>query len=239
MSPNFSPVSDAQLVFRYPYPVVYVDHKSGSANLRFLQKVILFALIASTIYYAGRYAHSQRYVWFPKRWGTVIPNKIYRSGQLSESIVGKTLVAHNIQVILDLNGKDKYDPEQSEELVAAERLGIPAFHYQLCGDGTGDLNRYANAVELIVKSVAENKKILVHCSAGTKRTGGVIAFYRLLVLKQDPDFVLHELTRYGMKKDPERPLFVYMKNNMRKLAVKLVEKGVIPEVPARLPQLPF
>lgn len=239
MSPNFTQVSDRQLVYQYPHPVVYLDHKPGSALLRRLLKAVVYILVFCSLFVAGKYAHSQRYNWFPKRWGTVIPDKVYRSGQLSEAIVHDMLVANEIEVILDLNGKDKYDPEQSQELESAELLGIETHQYQLCGDGTGELERYAKGIELIDKAVRENRKILVHCSAGTKRTGGIIAFYRLLVLNQDPDFVLTELSRYGMPMDPQRPLFIYMKENMQKLAEMLVERGIIPEVPETLPQLPI
>ena len=140
--------------------------------LRFLKRCFLIGLIAILILNLGQYAHSQRYAWFPKRWGTVIPEKVFRSGQLSESIVESMLAMNQIQVILDLNGKDIYDPEQCEELVAAEKLGIEVHRFQLCGDGTGDLDRYANAVALVDQTAKENKRLLVHCSAGTKRTGG-------------------------------------------------------------------
>ena len=57
--------------------------------------------------------------------------------------------------------------------------------YKLEGDGSGDINFYAETIEHIVEAKEAEKPILVHCAAGTMRTGAAVAFYRLLVLEED------------------------------------------------------
>src|SRR5210317_1205648 len=61
---------------------------------------------------------------FPTKWGCVEPNSIYRSGQLSDALVEKTLKKHGIQVIVSLNGANPDDPWKVAEEQADGKLGI-------------------------------------------------------------------------------------------------------------------
>ncbi|MGE5296738.1 MAG: dual specificity protein phosphatase family protein, partial [Solirubrobacterales bacterium] len=129
----------------------------------------------------------------PKRWAAVEQGCLYRSGQLSPSLVKKTLKRHKIAVIVNLTHDEPQDEEQQAEAKAAEELGIRLTRFPLNGDGTGDIRNYADAIEEIVLARNQGRRVLIHCRAGVQRTGGVIACYRLLVERRPASFVMEEL----------------------------------------------
>jgi protein tyrosine/serine phosphatase len=174
--------------------------------------------------------------FIPKRWGVVEPGLIYRSGQLDSWLVEKTLASHHIATIVSLTGDVPYDKNQQAERSAAAKLGIDLQRYPLAGDGTGDIHNYAQAIAAIVQAAKSGRAVLIHCAAGSQRTGGVVAFYRLLVERRPAQAVYRELRRYGWK-PKDKPLIEYVNRNMGPLAELLVTMGVIADVPSPLPTL--
>jgi protein tyrosine phosphatase (PTP) superfamily phosphohydrolase (DUF442 family) len=173
----------------------------------------------------------------PKRFGVVEQGRIYRSGQLSATLVKKVLAKHNIRVIVDLGAHKPKNPDQQAEKQAASELDIDILRFPLRGNGTGDVNEYARAITAIDSAEKNNKPVLVHCHAGTQRTGGVIAAYRLLKQKKDPTSVINELKQYDWDPKDNAVLLTYLDNNMPELAMLLKQKGVIGEIPSTLPKL--
>ncbi len=109
----------------------------------------------------------------------------------------------------------------------------------MSGNGIGDVNDYASAVAAIANAEKQNLPALVHCAAGAARTGGVIAVYRLLVQKTDPNIVEDEMEKYGYHvHDNKRSLLPFLNNNMAEFAIRLKQAGVIEEIPNPLPQIP-
>jgi protein-tyrosine phosphatase len=179
-----------------------------------------------------------KYHVIPKRFGVVVPGRIYRSGQISAPLVKKILTKHNIRVIVDLTSNDPNNPDQRAEEKAAAELNIKILGFPLSGNGTGDVNDYASAVAAIVNAEKQKLPVLVHCTAGAQRTGGVIAVYRLLVQKIDPDIVEDEIEEYGCDIDDKPILRSYLNDNMAELAIRLKQAGVIDQIPAPIPQIP-
>lgn len=173
----------------------------------------------------------------PKRWGVVEAGKIYRSGRLSVTFVKRTLKKHNIAVIVTLTGNKPGHKDQEAERQAAAQLGIEILRFPLRGNGTGDINNYAQAIAAIVDAKQKGKPVLVHCAAGTQRTGGVIACYRMLIEKKPALFAYAELLHCDWDPDDDQILLTYVNNNMAELATLLKRKGVIDEVPNPLPVL--
>jgi len=173
----------------------------------------------------------------PKRFGVVVPDCVYRSGQISKWQIGKVLDEQDIQVIVDLNGRDPADEHQQAELAAAKSRGIPVKRFQLGGHGLGDLRCYAAAVEEMAKAVRENRPLLIHCHAGSTRTGAAVAFYRLLVLGWRPEAAVAEMRRYSWRPHESGRLIRFMNANMQRLAEMLVQRGVLKKVPERIPRL--
>jgi len=174
----------------------------------------------------------------PKRWGVIEEGKIYRSGRLSSALVKRVLEKHNIVVIVSLSGEKPNDKDQNAERKAAAELGIEILRFPLSGNGTGDIKNYAQAIAAMVNARRMNKPVLIHCAAGTQRTGAVTACYRMLVENRSPEFAYKELLRYDYDPDKNPVLLSYVNDNMADLVSLLKEMEVIDEVPAPLPLLP-
>ena len=207
-------------------------------RLRPLQRLVW--LTASTLLVAG----AGIWLWkavledrvVAKRWGVVEEGSIYRSGQLSASLVETVLKRYHIAVIVSLTSEDPNDRAQRAELHAAADLGIDLQRYILSGNGTGDIQVYARVIAAIVQAKKAGRPVLVHCATGSQRTGGVIAFYRLLVERWPASSVYRELRRYGWRPS-DRALLEYVDRHMADLARLLVDMGVIQDVPDPLPAL--
>jgi hypothetical protein len=176
------------------------------------------------------------YYFIPKRFGVVEAGQIYRSGQISAHLIKKILVDNKIGVIVSLSADEDEVDRNTEKLVAAE-LGIDRHVFFLGGGGIGDINDYAQAIELICEAKKKQKPILIHCSSGVNRVGGLTAFYRLLVEKKNPKFVLDEMKHYGFNPKRNVKLLPYLNSNMKDLAVLLKQRGIIDDIPSPLPQI--
>jgi protein tyrosine phosphatase (PTP) superfamily phosphohydrolase (DUF442 family) len=174
----------------------------------------------------------------PKKFGVVELGFIYRSGQLSDTQIRKILAEYDIKTIVILTGEKPDDPDQQAEKQAADEMNIRVLWFPLRGNGTGDVNKYARAIVAITDAQKNKQPVLVHCTAGAQRTGGVIAAYRLLVQKIDPHIVEDEIEKYGCAIDDKPVLRSFLNNNMDELAMQLKEAGVIEEIPSPLPQIP-
>lgn len=163
--------------------------------------------------------------------------QIYRSGRLYAGLVEETVRKYHIAEIIDLTSTGPDNRDKRAETDASLALGVKLLQLPLDGDGTGDVRRYAEAIREIHDASLHQRPILVHCAAGTQRTGGVIAAYRLLVQHRLPTEVYDEMIRYDWSPDEGQRLLSYLNQNMGVLAGLLVEKGVLPSVPDPLPQL--
>lgn len=197
------------------------------------KRIILYVIILAGAIWTWEEVVKDRVI--PKRWGVVEKGFVYRSGQLSSFLVKRTLENHGIKVIVSLTGRIADDKDYEAETNAAEELGIEVMRFPLSGDGTGDIAQYAGAVAAIIEARRVGRPVLVHCAAGAQRTGGAVAFYRLLVEKRSPSFVVKEMARYGWDPKRDKVLLDYIDEHIGELAVMLKERGAIEEVPDPLP----
>ena len=168
----------------------------------------------------------------PKNFGVVEKGRIYRSGQISPSLMKKVLLKYQIKEIISLSGNSS-----NEEIKIAEELGIKRVVFSLRGNGTGDVNDYAHIIAEICQAQKEKKPVLVRCSAGAQRTGGVIAAYRLIVQNKDATSVRAGMVRHGFDSDNNTNLRVFLNNNMMKIAEELKKMGVIDRIPSSIPEI--
>ncbi|HEX6987028.1 MAG TPA: dual specificity protein phosphatase family protein [Planctomycetaceae bacterium] len=175
------------------------------------------------------------YRFVPKRFGVVVPGEVYRSGQISKWQFVPTVEEHGIDVVIDLNGVDPADEHQAAEVAAAKRLGLEHYRFKLHGNGTGRVDTYVDAIAKLAECHRDGKTVLVHCSAGTQRTGSVVAAYRVLVLGQSPRDAYAELSRYGWDADSDQILLTYLNTNLPRVAEELARRGLIDHVPDPLP----
>ena len=173
---------------------------------------------------------------FPKRWVELAPG-FYRSAQLHPRLIKRVLEENEVRVIVDLTYPDLSRAPQRAEQEASAELGISHHRFPLSGDGLGDIQRYADAIEVIADARESERPVLVHCSAGARRVGGVVASYQLLVEGKDPEEVYAELDRYGRIPVAETPLVAFLNRNMGTLADELVSRGILDRAPRPLPVL--
>lgn len=125
-----------------------------------------------------------------KNFAVVVPGSLYRSGELVPSTTKDVVERYNIRTIIDLGA---HEPGTAEELLAqrtAEALGVDRVVFGLEGDGRGDPNDYLDALRIIADP--ERAPVLVHCAAGSERTGACIAFYRHIYEGVDLDAAYEE-----------------------------------------------
>ena len=175
--------------------------------------------------------------FIPRRWGVVEPGRVFRSGLLSKELVKRTLQKHGIGVVVSLINEERDRPDQDAERRVCAELGIRRVVLPLAGNGTGDITRYADAIEAILQARRESKPVLVHCVAGVSRTGGVIAMYRVLIEKRSPAEAYEEMCDYGYDGDHRPELLAYLNRHMGELAAMLVARGILDRVPNPLPRL--
>jgi protein-tyrosine phosphatase len=160
-----------------------------------------------------------------KRFGEVTAH-VHRSGQISEHVIGRVLAEHDIQRIVDLT-EAAYQPagKREERRIAAES-GIEIVEFPLVGDGTGDVEVYARAVAMLIESDRDGVSTLVHCAAGTQRTGGVVAAFRILHHGWSVDEALREAQRYGWERD-EVAMSNYLIAHLDEIGRRLVAWEII------------
>ena len=141
---------------------------------------------------------------FPKRFGVVVPGQVYRSGKLTPAALTKVVREHDIRTVVDLGAWVGDEPERvrarHREAATAEALGVDLHVFQLVGDATGDPQQYVDALRIVTDPA--NQPVLVHCGAGTERTGCLVALYRMHTEGMSLDDAFAEADRAGH--DPGR-----------------------------------
>jgi protein tyrosine/serine phosphatase len=124
-----------------------------------------------------------------KNFGTVVPGKMYRSGQPSEAQLDKWIQEYGFKSILVMRGGV---PPYEKEL--AERYGIKIYHVPFsAAKGLGEGQWEAIRPILTDKS---NLPILVHCHGGGDRSGIVTVLYRVEEQGWSLEKALREMNRY-------------------------------------------
>jgi predicted protein tyrosine phosphatase len=174
---------------------------------------------------------------FPKNFGVVEPGQLYRSGQISHWQIEKTLKDNHIKVIVALSAHGGKQADLDAETKAVSDLGIDREVFALGGDGTGNIQHYADAIARIDQAKHQGKPVLVHCIAGAQRTGGVIATYEMLVEHKSPEEAFAQMREFGHDPTANPHLLDFLNSHMAELARLLVDRHVIDKVPDPVPIL--
>jgi protein-tyrosine phosphatase len=207
---------------------------------RWAWTLILVVAVGSALYFGLWRGYLRRRV-FPKNWAAVEAGGVYRSGLIETNLVRRTLEKHGIDVIIALNGRDLSDPKQRVREEAAEDMGIEIHRFPMPGDGIprdGSIEGHAQAIATICEAREAGKQVVVQCSAGANRTGGIVAYYRLFIQGKDPAEVYEEMVERNWKPDENPGLIDFLNAHMAEMAERLVELGVIESAPDPLPTLP-
>lgn len=116
---------------------------------------------------------------FPKRLGTVVEGQIYRSGRLTPAAMRRVVERYGVRTVIDLGADPEGSPADRRSARVAEALGLQRYRLHLSGDATGDPDEYLQALRLMTDP--SRQPVLVHCGAGSERTGCAVALYRYAV----------------------------------------------------------
>jgi hypothetical protein len=217
------------------------DPQPGDAQLKpkksALAIMVIVAVVAIAAVSIAVWSLVVRDRFVPKRFGVVVPGKLFRSGQISRFLISDVVSRNEIGTIIDLNGLEPGNADQQAELDLAKANGIRHLRFPLRGNATGEIDHYAGALAAIVESEREGRPVLVHCAAGSQRTGACISFYRLLVRHDPPESVYRELEKYAWDPRTDQVLVDYVNGHMHELAQLLVQRHAIEREPSPLPIL--
>ena len=230
------------------------SNKTKPAIPRRVRMAIHIALVIGAI--AGGWfifeKNYARYLWV-RNWGVVEEGRFYRSALPETRLIRKTMVDNSITRIINLQGWDPDNPKQVAQKQLIAELGIKEIRFPMKGNGTprkgnpddsqtpkGQRRRaevYANAIEAMVTELADGQVVWIQCGAGTHRTGGTIACFRMLVQQWPADKAYAELQSHGWTPRKHRALTDWINSHMLLIAEGLVARGVIDSVPDPLPHL--
>lgn len=173
-----------------------------------------------------------KWQFIPRRWEQVDPG-VYRSAAIAPRLVKPTWQAHSIKVVVVL-GRDKPGrDDQANERSMAQELGVERVVFPLDGKGTGAPASYVGALTCIIQARREGKPVVVHCTEGIHRTGGVVALYRVLVDGWSGPAAYAELMTHRVPADS--PLIPYLNQHVGEIAQALVDQGALDRIPHPLP----
>jgi protein-tyrosine phosphatase len=158
----------------------------------------------------------------PREFAKVEPH-LYRSGQIDRGLIEGVLNEHSIDYVVDLQLDESGVDRDEERRLLAEK-GLHYVQIPMPGSGIADADAYARAVAAIQGGLDDGRNVLVHCTAGGRRTGGVLAAWELLV-RGDEARANQELERCAYSGDPAR-LRAFHTSNLAAIAARLAELNV-------------
>ena len=185
--------------------------------------VALFALITSVYIFI----EEVRPRVFPKRFGEVVENEIFRSGRIHEDIYSSVLKDNEIDVIISFTERKPNHDWQLHEIEIAKDLDIPIYRFPLKGDGTGNPAEYQKALVKLKQEENAGKKILLHCAAGTNRTGGAVFLYRTIFEGITDNKAISEMKLYDFSINDNGHLIPYLKNIRPSVEFALRKEGLL------------
>lgn len=131
----------------------------------------LCAAFAVTAAGLGGYAG---YLQIAGNFHTVIKDQLYRSAQPTPAQLSAYVRTHGIKTIINLRGEKSNAAWYAAEIKTAGELGVEHIDFAMSASKVLTLDR---ADQLVAIMEAAPKPILIHCQAGSDRTGLVSAIY--------------------------------------------------------------
>jgi protein tyrosine phosphatase (PTP) superfamily phosphohydrolase (DUF442 family) len=148
---------------------------------------VLTVLIGALLAYAG-------YLHYTANFHTIVSGEAYRSGQMDAAQLSRVIQEYGIKSIMDLSVTDAPALHQGE-METTKRLGVQHFDFSLSAIDEITVPR----MDEIIRTLREAPKpVLIHCLAGSDRTGLVSALYCLTLKDEAPAQADRGLSvRYG------------------------------------------
>jgi len=207
--------------------------KKGSQSLSLY---ISFVLFFSPFFYLSLSAHSRfreltlktRALikgWVYKGWVQedhffeVEPGKLYRCSQLPPSRLEQYIKQYGIKTIINLSGDEPFYWVSNYEKELAQKYNIVLFNYKTNALIVTPVDRVRTQLAMLLSAP---QPILVHCFAGSDRTGEACALY-LLAMGEEPLKAVDQLSPTFKHKKWLFPYKSFLIMNMEKIYPGLLE----------------
>ena len=154
-------------------------------------KVLLrWILAALTVFVGALLAYDGYTIFYKANFRTIVSGEAYRSGQMDAAQLSRVIQEYGIKSIIDLSVTDAPALHQSE-METAKRLGVQHYNFPLSAIDEITVSR----MDEIIRTLREARKpMLIHCLAGSDRTGLVSALYCLTLKGETPAQADRELS---------------------------------------------
>jgi protein tyrosine/serine phosphatase len=152
---------------------------------RWLRRLLaaLAVLVVTLLAYTG-------YTIYNVNFHTIVNGEAYRSGQMDAAQFTHVIQDHGIKSIINLRGTNATALYQGE-IETANRLGVQHYDFSLSAIEEVTLSQ----MDEIIRTLREAPKpVLIHCKAGSDRTGLASALYCLVVKGESPAEADRELS---------------------------------------------
>ena len=193
---------------------------------RYKRTVLVMTIVFSFIGLAALFNEYVKPRIFPKRFGVVIEDSLYRSGNIHQALLPKVLRDYQIDTIVTLTRSISTIEYQAQERAIAEEMDVALYRFPLFGNGTGDVTSYIGALKRIHEELTRGRRVLVHCAAGTQRTGGVVFFYETLILDYSPAEAYAHMQSFKFDPSKNEALLPYLDGIFPVVASALEDHGI-------------
>lgn len=131
----------------------------------------------------------------PYHFAAVEPGVLYRSGQLGTADLERVRASASIQTIVDLCVERRESPRALEERAFAEEHGIRYVHLPVMASQESLEESTRRFLEVV--DDPQNRPVLVHCWLGVKRTGVMVAVYKMEYQNVSNEQAIAELPAFG------------------------------------------
>lgn len=147
-------------------------------------------LTALAVLIGALLAYDSYTIFYDANFLTIVDDEAYRSGQMDAAQLSRVIQEYGIKSIINLRGTDAPALYRGE-IETAQRLGVQ--HYDFSLSATNEIT--VSQMEDVIRTLRESPKpVLIHCQAGSDRTGLVSALYRLRLKGETPAQADRELS---------------------------------------------
>jgi len=136
------------------------------------------------------------YVWHrvdTRNFHTVVPGKVYRSGQMTEGQWAVYLQKYAIKSLLNLRGEHQGSGWYQGEVRTAAQLGV--MHYDVKLSAIREVD--SGTLETILAIMRQaSKPLLMHCQSGADRSGLIASLYLFAIEGQRAKVAAQQLSLF-------------------------------------------
>jgi protein tyrosine/serine phosphatase len=145
--------------------------------------LLRWILTALTVLIGALLAYDGYTIFYNANFRTIVSGEAYRSGQMDAAQLSRVIQEYGIKSIINLRGTTDAPALYQGEMETAKRLGVQ--HYDFSLSATNEIT--VSQMDDLIRTLREAPKpVLIHCQAGSDRTGLVSALYCLTLKGETP-----------------------------------------------------